>query len=310
MNDQEGESRKEREEGSRKELVYVRPISGDPYPESDEISLVDLWLVLARRKWIIMGITVLCLALGAGYVLMKPVVYDYRTVIELAEVHGGPESEGLERISSREGSIDLLQSVIIPAQRESIFGEEGNGPSVEVEKSDSDNSLLIKSTARPEKADQVKELHQDIVKALDKEQAPDLKKRIDVTINPFKARAEMLQEQINTLQEELQRLSGRSRDVNSTRKLVYVLRMANIRAELAEARVKLTEPESAVETIREKSRSTRTSFLAAASEDPVGAGKHLVISLSVVLGLMLGVFAAFFMEFLTHAKAAAQERKD
>lgn len=302
MNDQEGES--------RKELVYVRPAADGPYSESDEISLVDLWLVLTRRKWVILGITVLCLALGLGYALRKPVVYDYRTVIELAGVHGGPESEGLELVSPREGSIGFLQNVIIPAQRERLFGEEENGPRVDVEKPGSDYSLMIKSTANPKNADQVKELHQGIVEALEKKHAPVIEKRIDVTAKPFKARAEMLQEQINMLQEQLQRLSSRSHDVNSISSLVYAQQMGDVREELAEARVKLTDAKSAVETIREKSRPTRINFLAAESEDPVGTSKALIGALSLVLGLMAGVFGAFFLEFLGHAKKAAQERED
>lgn len=53
----------EKERGAKKELTYVQPVSGYPYgtPEDDEISLVDLWLVLVRRKWIILAS--LCFAL-------------------------------------------------------------------------------------------------------------------------------------------------------------------------------------------------------------------------------------------------------
>lgn len=302
MNDQERES--------RKELVYLRPAAEYPYSENDEISLIDLWLVLMKRKWMIIGITVLCLALGAGYALMKPVVYEYRTGIELAAVHGGPESKGLELLSPREGSAGLLENVIIPAQRENLFGEEGNGPRVVVETPGSDYSLMLKSTAIPQNADKVRDLHKAVAEALENEHAPSLEKRLDVTVKPFKNRAKMLKEKIDTLEDQLQRLSSRSSDVNSISRLVDAQQMGDIREALADARIELTDAESATEVIMEASQPTRISFVAAESEEPVGTGKALIGALSLVLGLMLGVFAAFFREFLAAANAAEKKKND
>ncbi|MBS0014706.1 MAG: hypothetical protein KFF46_12145, partial [Desulfobacterales bacterium] len=292
------------EEDSRKELVYVRPAADYSYSDADEISLVDLWLVLVRRKWILLGITLLCLALGAGYAWMQPVVYEYKTGIELARIHGGPESEGLELLSPREGSVVFLQNVIIPTQRESLFGEEGNGPRIQVEEQKTDYTLMLLSTAKPKDVNQVKRLHEAVVEALADQHKPVLKKNIEVITKPFEARTKMLEKQIELLRDQLQRLSSRSHNENSISSLVDAQQMGDIREELSKIQVRMTDARSAVEMIREASNPTRISYLAAESEDPAGPGKTLIAALSLILGLMLGVFAAFFMEFLASARAA------
>lgn len=299
MNDQESDS--------RKELVYVRPVADYPYSENDEISLIDLWLVLMKRKWMILGITALCVVLGAGYAWMQPVVYEYRTSIELARISKG--SNSLELVSPRDENFVLLKNVIIPAQRKSLFKEEESKPRVEIEKQETDYSLMLKSAAEPQDADKVKKLHDAVAESLEEKQEPVLKKRIDIRVKPLKTRAKSLQDQIDTLEDQLQRLSARSHDLNSISSLIDAQQMGDIRRDIAQARVKLADAESAIETIQEASQPTRTSFVAAESEEPVGTGKALIGALSLVLGLMLGVFAAFFTEFLASASAAAEEKE-
>ena len=120
----------------------------------------------------------------------------------------------------------------------------------------------------------------------------------------------MLQEQIDALEAELKRLSSKTYEKNGVSSLVAAQQMGDIRGRLAETRVKQTDAESAVEVIQEASHPTRIEFLAVESEDPVGTGKSLIVALSLVLGLMLGVFGAFFSEFLKTARQAAQAQKN
>ena len=134
----------------------------------DEISLVDLWLVLMRRKGVVLGITVLCLALGIGYAMLKPVVYEYRTGIELAEVHGGSESKGMEVLTPKAGAIVLLRDVIIPDQRRRLFGEEGSAPRLQVVENGGKASLILKSAAEPKNRKQVEKLHDAVGEILAK----------------------------------------------------------------------------------------------------------------------------------------------
>jgi len=66
-------------------------MSGDPAAhaqehyryQDDEISLVDLWLTLSRRKNLILITAVLCLLLGLAWAFVMPPLYEYRLSIEL-----------------------------------------------------------------------------------------------------------------------------------------------------------------------------------------------------------------------------------
>ncbi|MFO7817960.1 MAG: Wzz/FepE/Etk N-terminal domain-containing protein [Desulfovibrionales bacterium] len=293
----------EEQQNLPKEMVYVRPVAYDAYSESDELSLIDLWLVLSRRKWIVVGITILCLALGAGYAWIQPTVYEYRSGIELAAIHGGPESDGLKLLTSREGSSVMLQELIIPEQREILFGEEGPGPNIQVAQSKDEYSLVLKSNAQPVNSGKVKQLHQAVADEMAKRHAAVLDKKIEVMSKPYVSQASLLRDQLKMLEEQLRLLSTRSDEDNGIRSLVDAQQMGDIREEIADTRVELAEATSAVELIREASQSTRTSYLAVESEQPVGMGKMIMAFLALLLGLMAGVFLAFFSEFISNARA-------
>jgi len=46
------------------------------YPAEDEISLIDLWRVLANRKWVIVGVTVTITLVAMVYALLQPRTYQ------------------------------------------------------------------------------------------------------------------------------------------------------------------------------------------------------------------------------------------
>lgn len=237
---------------------------------------------------------------------MKPIVYEYRTGIEVARVHRGLDKGKLELLFSREASIEWLRVVSIPSKRKEMFGDEEGGPRVEVFEGGSEHSLILKSSAAPEKSHRVERLHKEIVSALESEHMSDFKRAIEIQTKPFRLRKEMLRKWIATLQDQLDNFLSKSNDQNGVTSLIYSFQIDDIREKIAEVHANMTDAESAIEVIKEASHPTRISFLASQSEDPVGTGKTLIAALSLVLGLMLGVFAAFFAEFLAKARDARQ----
>ena len=55
------------------------------YPD-DEISLIDLWNVLVRRRWLIAGVTLLCLLVAGLYTTLVTPVYESRSVLLVGKV--------------------------------------------------------------------------------------------------------------------------------------------------------------------------------------------------------------------------------
>lgn len=259
MSGQDNGSKTSNGEISRKEVVYLQPAEY-AYAGDDDISLVDLWLILTRRKWTIVCITALCLALGVAYALIKSKTYEYRTGIELARVHGGPGSSGLELVFPKDESVTVLQDLIIPQARENLFGKEhGQRYKVEVNREASKNTVLLKTESESQDRKKVEKLHQNIADALAKRHISELQKKIQLYISPFQSRVELLNEQINTLEQQLKEMSEHSYSAQNENSLVIAQQMGDIREELASVRVQRSNEKSAVETIREASHPTRVS---------------------------------------------------
>jgi uncharacterized protein involved in exopolysaccharide biosynthesis len=269
----------------------------------DEISLVDLWLALARRKWIILGVVILSVALGTWYASGRPVLYEYRSGIELARIYDRQDSGLLVLLSSREGSVSLLEDLIIPTHREKTPDNEGAGPRINVLVRGDSHHIVLRSVAQPDERERVEKLHEAVAVDLSKNHSYLLERDMSLRIKPLKARIAMLQTQAAVLEKQLGQLSDRSHDGNDVFSLIDAQQMSDLRRELAGVRLRLTDTVSDVEAIREASHGTRIRFLGIQSEDMVGPNRKLIIALSLAIGLILGVFAAFFGEFIAVAKA-------
>lgn len=64
------------------ENTHTNNVSGYKMAD-DEISLVDLWLVLARRKRLIAVVLLISVLAGLAYAFSKPAVYKYYTTMEI-----------------------------------------------------------------------------------------------------------------------------------------------------------------------------------------------------------------------------------
>lgn len=270
-------------------------------PYDNEISLFDLWLVIARRKWLVISIIILSFSLGLIYAAFKPVRYQYKTGIDLARL---PErsncSEAFKLVLPKKYTIDSLENTIIPEERKVLFGKNTQNPKVQILDQKDTYSITLATTARQEEAEKAEKLHKAAAVVLIKEHDHILQKLLSVKINPLKARAVVLREQIAATNDQLKTLFKKfnSESENEIRTMFYAQQIGDLRRELAEARLLLVDAESSAQSLVEVSQGTTLSYLALRSKSPVGLGKSLIIVLSIVLGIMVGVFVAFLFEFV------------
>ncbi len=92
----------------------VRVLS-HPVVAEDEISLIDIWLVLARRKWVILAGVLLGAIAAAALALFTPDKYRFYSTISLGqmtpETSGGTKGQPLE---SPEAALAKLEEVFLP----------------------------------------------------------------------------------------------------------------------------------------------------------------------------------------------------
>lgn len=143
----------------------------DFYPEAyqaqDEISLVDLWIILADRKELMAVIFVVVVGLGAAYAFLKTPSYDYRTVFEIGAIPVQTEEGAVVRelIESPEAFKRRLEDSITPSVVAAYDGEE-SPPRVNVSV-DANSPVVVMSSAAPEeRSARVADFHQRIAKAV------------------------------------------------------------------------------------------------------------------------------------------------
>jgi len=275
---------------------------------NEDISLIDLWLIILRRKWLVAAVTALVLLLGATFAWMHTENYEYRTNVDLARIYSyKKESQGFDLVNSMPGTKSLLENFLIPAQRKDMTDQNVSVPSVQVIERGSKKSLILASKASQEKQDLIGTLHKSIVQALSEHQAQSLEESISRQVIPLQVNMDMLQEEVDLLEEQLQTLSNRSGDGESIRSLIDARQMSDLRRELAQARTDRAEAQSAVQTIREASHNSRINFLASASAEPVGMSTQLTLVFALVLGLILGVITVFGYEFCQRSRQALKQ---
>ena len=151
------------------------PLPLDPriipaYYRDDEISLVDLWIAIMRRKKLVLAVFSAVLLMGLAAALLLPKKYDYSAVIEI----GGKlqQRDGISIFTAIESSDSVkskLESAYIPAAIRKYLGEEENADflsRIKVQAPKDSNTLIISSTATEENGDELKGIMRDAAQAL------------------------------------------------------------------------------------------------------------------------------------------------
>ncbi len=354
------------------DLAHTRPDAEFPAErarQDDEISLIDLWLVLVRRRRWLLGTAAAVFALGTVYAWLQPVEQGYTTTLRPVQLEGDPLVNP-QRLRAQ------LEGVIVPEVRKRLEQARGEGEeagevaSVEIQ-SPEENPLITEDTPlvgltstvpKPRKA-AVRELHQAIgeaaaayqqswyqreqeridrqitdareeLKAREEEFAASLEE-LEQRASDARSELEALQEEHGLLDERRKRLrtqlenaegpdsaeaaqaalrelyvdSRDNREERGTTGRVLTDLQRELRSTRQEQRSWVQQQRDRIESLkweREQLKAPEVTTLMAESDEERSSRRSLISALSAVLGLMLGVFGAFFREFLDQARQAAE----
>jgi len=133
---------------------------------SDEINLVDLFVVLWSRKWLIFFSFVLFVSVGLGYALLAPEVYEYSTVIEVGTTLNNVENGAPEAIEEPMSLLEKLKASYIPLAIHSFSAAddlEVAKPKIAVSSPKNSRLVVLKSTGGLKNEDDYHALHQKVV---------------------------------------------------------------------------------------------------------------------------------------------------
>ncbi len=245
------------------------------YSKDDEISLVDLVMMLTHRKILIASIFIICVTLGSAKSLITSKTYTYSTSIEIgSQIIGG----SIIPFETPQALLAKLQYSYIPqtlSELKQSSPEDKTRHYVKSSVPTGSNITLMKTKGTEDKAVILKRLLQQISQ-----------KAIQDHSRIFQSVKKSLETRLNQATLRLKSIKNNDTEIMLTQNTIESLssQLANL-------------------------RNTREILPPIRSIEPTGSSLGIIIIISAIAGLFLGIFAAFFTEFLSKVrqKLAADE---
>ncbi len=257
-----------------------------PYAD-DEISLIELWQILAKRKGLILACFILCLAGGAAFAFLTSPVYEASATVRIGQIALSTESDA-----------QLLEPPPEFAAR--ITSQHGaNRTSASTPKGTTSTVLLVaQGSSAPDASESLRTVIESIKKDHDALYEQGLK--------PTREHLERLDTQAHQLQRQLADITQLIEEIKTEQPVQASLLMQE-RSQLTNVinhkdteRLRLSQQVAPPQT-----RPTELIGEITAPTKPSKPKKALVLALAAVLGMMGGVMLAFVAEFIAKAKANA-----
>lgn len=280
------------------EHAGLRPADG-----RDEISLYDIWLILTRRWRLVLTLFVLSSLTAVVIAMALPKRYTFTSMFEIGQVAGARLLESPEVVRLR------LEKSIIPRVRREMYGSVSAAPQVKVDTIAGQGVVAVSSAAPMRDQKKVQALHAAIFDALTAQHAPRLEQEVNALLLPLQNSVPALTQQEQDLQQQIARIaqpSGANVEQSAEQDFLLAWRLTDLRQELTQLRARVADRTREMESIRLASRDTRVVEVASQADRPLGPGRAMIVALGSMLGLLVGVIAAFAADFLIQARQAAQ----
>lgn len=281
----------------------------------DEISLVDLFVVLYRRKMVILLTLLVCTGLAVLATLFTTTKITYTTSIKIG---GNPPFE------ANTSTLTKLKEVYIPATKNAVKDNEMlSGLKVDARAPENSDLVVIETQTRDENHELVKQLHKMVAEGVitdhDK-QLNQIRTAIEKQIEHLRLTLESLKNStyLTSLRDEVKSLRKEylsSQDISDNVKLDMRDELRNLQNKLIEeeksANIESIDIQNTINDLKFQLETTpKTSLTGLALEtDKKGRSPLLIIVLGVILGGILGIFAAFMVEFLGKVKDETEKRE-
>lgn len=253
--------------------IYIQDVQSY---RDDEISLVDLALIVSRRKTLLIAVTLIFIISGIAIALTLPKQYTYSTSLEIGSqlIKGSVQPlEGADTLLAK-----LQHSYIPYILKSNKNTDKGNEKKYRIQASIPNNSqiVVIESKAAETDADKITGL-----------------------LGKITARAI---EDHNTIYTNLQR-NLLSLKQQTEQKLQGLINKPDASPEINALQLSLDNYNLQLANLRK----TREILPPMASTEPTGPSRKLIVIMATVAGIFLGIFAVFLAEFLEKVRQKQNE---
>lgn len=257
-------------------LAELRPaFTQEPstYIADDEISLIDLTLVLLHRKVLIGVIFLLCLLLGLTAALLMPRTYTYSTSIETGSQLINGQILPFESTETLSAKISHSFIPLVLNDYQKSMAKDSSLPKITVSIPKKSSIILLETKGTETDGEQLTGLLNSITRKIQDDHA-----RI----------YQSLKSSLESGLKQAQAMQNAATDLGAL-----------------EGAAKIESYQSQLANLRE----TRAILPPMQSNEPTGTSRKLIVIASAMLGLFLAVFAAFGAEFWSKVKEEEKKAK-
>ncbi len=282
----------------------------------DEISLVELWGVLVRRRKTLAVVLALCVIIGGVTALTSVEQYEYSTTVELGHtVTVAGERALVEPAAKVQSKLkEYYLPLAVDVMKDSGSGYAG-GVDVKVPRGSDLLVITSKGTANDEEA--IHRLQTLIVDSMVGEHSS----LTEDSLNAFQEEYALLESQLKDHKERVTMLKklnavlenklGESRSESSgaiespDAGLIQAVAYNTVAIMTGEHYLLDYQSRMLAQKIKlAQITPTRAEVVATRAQKPTGIGRLATLVLASIMGLFIGILAAFFHEFLGKARSA------
>ena len=272
----------------------VKPLQ--PYYQDQEIDLVDLWLVLRRRRALFFGMVLAALAIAIALIIFMPPVYESRAVLQIGQVGGVGKESGAMPVEPPGILVERLNEEYRVNDKSEGEREFPLIASVTLNKGQQN---IVTITARAHSVDDAQRYLATVVGKVQREHEQWLQEavkqqhtRLDVLGN----RMTLSHQHMEALNDSIARLKVSDplqAAVLLQEKSKFLQELPSMEQEQALLNLSL----SRLQTLPTRFLREPTTPISPERPRPV-----LYLSLALIIGIMLGAMAVFIAEFFTNAR--------
>jgi len=267
-----------------------------PYYQDQEIDLVDLWLVLQRRRAVFFGVVLTAIIIAIALIVLMPPVYESRAVVQIGHV-GGIGKEGA--VTPVEPSGVLVERL----NEEYRVNDASEGKrefpmvaNVAINKGQQD---IVTITARAHSVEDAQRYLATVVGKVQREHEQWLQEAVKqqhTRLNLLIERMALAHQHMQALDESIAKLKMN----NPLQAAVLLQEKSKFFQELSSM-----EQEQAVLNVSVSRLQTLSTRFLREPTTPISPERPrpvLYLSLALIIGVMLGAMAVFIAEFVTNAR--------
>lgn len=278
-----------------------QPIYFATPPDTDEISLIDLWLILVRRRWWFLGTLAVVMGAVIAFLVLTRPLYESRATLQIgqiANINGSGQTTPLELpdvlVSKLQAQYHLNDKDTAPIRP----------PKVTDVSSNSGNSLIT-ITARAYNSKKAQSFLKNTLQKIQNRQQKlfdqAMSARKDYLVN-LKQQKKQLQSQVDSISQQLAKDKGigpSTTSILTTDRAGLLQQISTIQTQITDVKQSMNPPQSQpTELLQEPTLPVKRIF----------PKTKLTIALGLAGGVLLGLLVAFFVEFLHRVQMETKKR--